>query len=557
MDQLEEVHDIRMNDFDEEANEEERDAAADAVTEAYLARNLAILRKSNARAVSFNRSLEILRESKIKAFSKIEELRAEAHVWMLSKWMTNPVRQRVEMDPAFVPLTARNPSTVFEILEICRRLFSDREPEILIRQDNALEALKQVKMSKTTGFIAYNVAFQNAVDTLVYHGRELSDVLLINFYSRGLHDAVFQDVKRDLQIPSKKALYPGTYPGFVKEMEEVHNRFEGVGKSYYDEDAINIMSASTGDTGREQKEPMVPDSSPPGGPGKGKSCPFCEKIHPGNVCLDEKAMERVYLARVQAAIDFKAARAEKKKREAVTNHHFDVYNTSTSNLPPILPTPSSSLSSIPTSNTPPSSVSPIQRGVGHDEVDFIHDCAAAVGLLADSSLGTGHKSVSFTVLGAVPNSSAQSDQEVELRHGFGSALVLGKTNIISDWQISKSHKMEFIGENCIRATGRASMVSWDFIRDPDRYGDRKYHLTIKRDIYLASAGEDHASDTTSEGAEDEGHSSFMTEQIMRSLEEPHGTPASFKPDDSTLEGADVEAEPEPDPCSMEARPEAR
>ena len=40
MDQLEEVHDIRMNDFDEEANEEERDAAADAVTEAYLARNL-------------------------------------------------------------------------------------------------------------------------------------------------------------------------------------------------------------------------------------------------------------------------------------------------------------------------------------------------------------------------------------------------------------------------------------------------------------------------------------------------------------------------------------
>ena len=45
--------------------------SSDAVTQAYLAINLAILRKSNA---SFNRSLEILRESKIKAFSKIEEL---------------------------------------------------------------------------------------------------------------------------------------------------------------------------------------------------------------------------------------------------------------------------------------------------------------------------------------------------------------------------------------------------------------------------------------------------------------------------------------------------
>ena len=57
-----------MNDFDEEANEEECD---DAVTQAYLAINLAILRKSNE---SFYRSLEILRESKIKAFNKIEEL---------------------------------------------------------------------------------------------------------------------------------------------------------------------------------------------------------------------------------------------------------------------------------------------------------------------------------------------------------------------------------------------------------------------------------------------------------------------------------------------------
>ena len=71
MDQLEEVHDIRMNDFDKESNEGERDAAADTVTETYPARNLAFLRKSNARAVSFYRSLDILRESKIKAFSKI------------------------------------------------------------------------------------------------------------------------------------------------------------------------------------------------------------------------------------------------------------------------------------------------------------------------------------------------------------------------------------------------------------------------------------------------------------------------------------------------------
>ena len=71
MDQLEEIHDIHMCDFDKESNEDERDGAADTVTETYPARNLAILRKSNARAVSFYRSLDILRESKIKAFSKI------------------------------------------------------------------------------------------------------------------------------------------------------------------------------------------------------------------------------------------------------------------------------------------------------------------------------------------------------------------------------------------------------------------------------------------------------------------------------------------------------
>ena len=161
------------------------------------------------------------------------------------------------------------------------------------------------------------------------------------------------------------------------------------------------------------------------------------------------------------------------------------------------------------------------------------------------------------MVGAVPNSSAQSNQEVELRHGFGTALLLGETNIISDWQLSKTHKMEFVGENCIRATGRASAASWDFIRDPDRYGDRKYHLTIKRDVYLTSAGEDHASETTSEGAEDEDCSSLMAEQIMRSLEEPHGIPESSKPDDCTLEGAYVEAKPELDLYSKEARAEAR
>ena len=134
-------------------------------------------------------------------------------------------------------------------------------------------------------------------------------------------------------------------------------------------------------------------------------------------------------------------------------------------------------------------------------------------------------------MGAVPNSSAQSKQKVELRHGFGTALLLGATNIISDWQLSKTHKMEFVGENCIRDTSRASAASWDFIQDPDRHGDRKYHLTINRGVSLDSAGEDHASETTSEDTEDEDCSSLMAEQIMRSLEEPLGTPESSKPDD--------------------------
>ena len=52
--------------------------------------------------VSFDRNLDILLKIKIEAFSKDEELRADACVWMLLQWMTNPKRQRVEMDPAFV-----------------------------------------------------------------------------------------------------------------------------------------------------------------------------------------------------------------------------------------------------------------------------------------------------------------------------------------------------------------------------------------------------------------------------------------------------------------------
>ena len=128
-----------------------------------------------------------------------------------------------------------------------------------------------------------------------------------------------------------------------------------MGKSYYDKDA-----SASADSGREEKEPMTSDSNPPGAKEKGESSPFCERIHPGNVCLDEKAVERVYKARVQAAIEFKAARAEKKKREAFKNHHFDIYNTSTSTLPPIISISPPYLSSTLTPNTPSSSVPPIQ-----------------------------------------------------------------------------------------------------------------------------------------------------------------------------------------------------
>ena len=146
-------------------------------------------------------------------------------------WMTPSVRLQVEQDPA----SRAEFSSAYEIFEICKWLFSDREPEKDLGQP--IDALRKVPMWKPNGFVAFTAEFRNGIETVNNIGVDLSDIVLIDAYQNGLNNTVFANVKRDMKIPSRKAGYPTRLEDFIFEMEQVQSHFNTDGKSPYDADS--------------------------------------------------------------------------------------------------------------------------------------------------------------------------------------------------------------------------------------------------------------------------------------------------------------------------------
>ena len=484
--QEEEVLDIRFNDFLEEAGEEERDAAADAVAEIYLARNLCAMRRRNARTALYNKSIDDLCSSRVKQFNKIDDDRVKVHVWLISFWMIPSVRLQVEQDPAYKSASQTNFSSAFEIFEICRRLFSDREPERDLRQLNAVDALRKVTMYKPNGFVAFNAEFRNAIETVLNTGTELSDVVLINAYTKGLNNTVFADVKKDMNIPSRKSAYPTNLSEFMFEMEQIQNRFNQDGKSPYDLDSTRILKADVKDA---ENEKSASSKSGAGAKGKGKGdkttsspkCIYCEKNHPG-VCWDESAIAKHHEALLEASRASRAkADKEKQAQPGKTtsalkkNHHFVARDRDV--LPQLFDTAAASeptAASILTTRT---------QGIANNEIDFIFDNAADIGLASDPSLGVNHRATHTTLEGAVPGALIEVNSKLDLLHGLGTALLIGPVNIVSDWEVTGKFDKQYMDDHTIRLTSRDTGKVWDFIRDPPRYGDLKFHCTMDREAY--------------------------------------------------------------------------
>ena len=489
--QEEELFQIRTDDYQPEGEDEEeitqefRNASADGAAASMLARNLAAMRRRNQQATLFNKSIDDLRSSKVKTFNKIDEDRIKVHGWLMMKWMIPSVRLQVEQDPAYRSASEADFSSAFEIFEICRRLFSDREPEKDLRQLHAVDALRKVVMLKPNGFTAFNAEFRDAIATCLYNRVELSDIVLIDSYVTGLNNTVFADVKRDMKIPSRKANYPTKLDDFQFEMEQVHHRFYTDGKSPYDADAKRVLKA---DAKSSDEEKQTAGKQAGGKKGAGKDakegghpkCMYCGK-HRGGVCYDETAIKKYHEAQLEAAI--KASKEGKAKADQAKQERTKVNNScfvarDRDVLPQLFDRETE-----PEPAAAPSVLSTTSRGVGAHQVDFIFDNAADIGLVSDATLGVNQRDTRTTLEGAVPGAVLDVDTKLDLLHGFGTALVAGDINIISDWEVTGKFDRQYTGEHSIRLTCRESGVSWDFVRDPRRYGDLKFHCTMDREAY--------------------------------------------------------------------------
>lgn len=122
-------------------------------------------------------------------------------------------------------------------------------------------------------------------------------------------------------------------------------------------------------------------------------------------------------------------------------------------------------------------------GVGDDEIDFIYDCAADIGLAAESEIGVNHRRTATILEGAVPGAAVNVSTKLDFLHGLGTALVVGNRNIISDWEITPSFDMQRVGDHEIHLKSKDTGLTWKFFRDPKRYKDLKFHYTINREQY--------------------------------------------------------------------------
>ena len=473
---------------EEEGEAEERAGFAHAVREQFLAENLREIRDFNYTTQIRNELMKSARDLEQKKHAKLATQRPAACLWLMAEWMTESVRRRVELDPVYVPVSKSNFSTPFEIFQICTRLFSDREPELLIRQENAQETLKKVTMFKPNGFVPFNTAFRNAMETLSNTGKELDDVLLITYYAKGLNNTVFGEVKKDMDIPSKKALYPTTFAEFVMEMEQIQDRYDSSGKSHQDADAMRVLKTDAKESSGEKHSPAKgaagkAQSEKSAGKGakseKWPKCVHCEKNHPGE-CWSEEALVKAHETRLEA---LRLARAERNKAknesgggETKKNHHFVARNRDV--LPDLFEPEEQQLSLVDVSVHSTSC-----QGVGPNEIDFIFDNAADIGLISDPSLGINQRQAQITLEGAVPGATIEVDSKLDLLHGLGTALVVGSTNIVSDWEITGKFDRAYTGEHSIRLTSRETGKIWDFVRDPACYGDLKFHCTLDRVRY--------------------------------------------------------------------------
>lgn len=436
----------------EELNEEERATAAETIAAAYLEDNLQNLILFNESIEDQNEVLKELRKEESKLRHTLPDRRRDAARWCVEELMTVDVRRAVELDPEFLPVSSPEFSSVFEIFKICKILYSDQTNLTKsVRQYHAQGELAKVRQTGPSEYVAFSTRFSDAVTAWRSEGAAPDDELLISIYVDALDPKLFYQVQEDFKVPHKRKAYPKVWNEFKRETTAIYNEYHKGGGTTKDPDNLLVLKTN------------ISDKEKP-------TCLKCCKKHNGE-CFDTDAIKERYEAEMAVANaakerydsrrgvkDRKAVRCVKlrsprKGDEAVEAKVFDSLK---------------------------------QQGVRADEIDFIFDCAAECTLTADSSICIKPIPVDLIIEGAIPGEIMRASIRMEFLHGLGTPLLAGDRNVISDYEISSEYEKKYASLHCVVLTRKDDPAcTWDFIRDPERYGDLFYHCTVKKKDYLS------------------------------------------------------------------------
>ena len=266
----------------EEIDQEERAAAALTIEAAYLAANLEELQLFNDAA---NEEIAILvkcREEESKLRTTVKDRRRDASRWLVESWMTYDVRRTVEMDPEFSPVDTVGYSSPYQIFEICKTLYSDQATVTKsVRQYNAQLELAKVKQSSPHEYVQFTTRFNDAVTAWRNEGADPDDELIIRIYVDALDAKLFNQVKEDFKVPSKKKNYPPTWKEFKRETTAMFVEFQKDGLTS-DPNSLIVLKA---DVAEKVDEDAKATEKP--------TCPCCCKKHRGE-CFDTEAIQTIF-----------------------------------------------------------------------------------------------------------------------------------------------------------------------------------------------------------------------------------------------------------------------
>ena len=441
----------------------------------------------NSRVPTMNAIATKAREKRMEKYLELPKKRREAGLFILGEWMPYSCRMQVEAHPEFRSLDRPDASSPYEIRMIVKELFTDRMPfasTVTVKKEEM--QLYSLKMNGRD-YYTFLRNFRERVRIVRQLGGELDDKILIHYFTEGLSDDVFKFLKDDYLRPARQAEiddgsmtfeeYSGQVEDFFAQWSQRQHRATG--------DSVKVFAADAVTKGKKGKielkdghddTPATTGTSCSGSDGK-PVCYYCGGRH--TRCWNKEAMRKKLEEDIKAGEEHKAkTESKKKKKESETKNvsYFDLRDDV------YVP----QLNDLYDESSETVNVSTTSVHTADDCIDFVLDNCADIGLVSEQELGVHPRPANIRLEGVVPGASIVAQTKVSYRKDLGAALPVGDRNIVSDWELSKHYTLHVDDDDKhhLVFTHDATGDVLHFYRNPDRFGDFKFHMLVPRTVYM-------------------------------------------------------------------------